>query len=600
MSLFNKKVFEATNLTVQKRGRLFRDKDLDSLKEEACAKRQKSLEQADKLWKRAAEGFESRGIHVHFAAHGPEARQLIHSKIGDGTLVVKGKSLTTEEIELRQFLEGKGLEVVETDLGEWIIQQRGELPSHLIVPAIHLSAGQVAAMIEEKFGEKTGLDAAGITKFARRHLRKKFLAADAGIVGSNFVVADPPTIGIVSNEGNVSLAARLPSIVFVVVGYDRIYDSTCGLQNVQQLLTASATGQEDTSYLDFLRAPLPHQQVHLVVLDNGRKALMDSDLKEAARCIRCAACLNVCPVYQEIGGHAFGKIYHGGIGSILTAFTSTSRDAAAIATYCMRCSTCETHCPMQVPVAKLVSLASKDFGVPAYLRIALGLLRVHEEVDVQKSEKPGAKTAVFLGCAFRSRLLGKEQRAIVRAAARFCENATLIHSGCCGMPHFNKGLLAESDKRLDRLAATFEGFDEVLVPCSSGYAFMRQRLGNKIKLMSANLFEKAGARLEATGKIYYHLPCHLKGAQEIDEKNIISQNVDIEDWENSERCCGSAGTYVLQHPFISKKILSRKKGIEERRARIVTSCPSCIMQLRRAFGSGRVLHPLRLLMESLP
>ena len=544
MSLFNEKVFEATNLTVWKRGRLFREKNLDRLKEAACAKRTKSLEQAAGLWKQAAEGFESRGIHVHFAAHGPEARQLIHSKIGDGTLVVKGKSLTTEEIELRQYLEGKGLEVVETDLGEWIIQQRGELPSHLIVPAIHLSAGQVAAMIEEKFGEKTGIDADGITKFARRHLRKKFLAADAGIVGSNFVAADPPTIGIVSNEGNVSLAARLPRTVFVVVGYDRIYDSTDGLENVQRLLTASATGQEYTSYLDFLRAPLPHQQLHLVVLDNGRKALMDSGLKEAARCIRCAACLNVCPVYQEIGGHAFGKIYHGGIGSILTAFTSTRRDAAAIAAYCMRCSTCETHCPMQVPVAKLVSLASKDFGVPAFLKIALGLLRVHDEVAAQRNERPGGRTAVFLGCALRSRFLARDRDAIVRAAARFCENATLVHSGCCGMPHFNKGLVEESEKRLGRLAAAFEEFDEVLVPCSSGYAFMRRRLGNKIRLMSAALFEKAGANLDVPGKTYYHLPCHLKGDQEIDERNILSQNIDLADWENSERCCGSAGTYT--------------------------------------------------------
>ncbi|NOZ12912.1 MAG: 4Fe-4S dicluster domain-containing protein [Acidobacteria bacterium] len=614
MSKFNENVFKATNLTVRKRAKLFRERGLDALRDGAVTKRKASLDEAARFWEIAAKRFRENGIEVFFADTVASANGFISEHLGGARLIVKGKSLTTEEMELRQVLEREGREVVETDLGEWIIQQRNELPSHFTAPAIHLSAGDVAEMINRKFGENLPADASALTGFVRRKLREKFRNADAGIIGANMVCADPATVVSVSNEGNVSLSARLPEKLFIVTGWDRIYDSVDGIEGVQRLLTGSATAQEFTSYIDFFRKPLPGQQVFLVVLDNGRKALMESSFSEGARCIRCGACLNICPVYQEVGGHTFGKVYHGGIGALLTEFTGRKQDASAIASYCLRCKSCEPACPMGVPIADLVAGLSESYPLPLYLSLPLKWMGRRPAVQVGRQREPanvndGQKRpkvfdspsssarhhaspsfAVFMGCAFRTPLMKRERKAIEAAVFHYFPGAEILDSGCCGMPHYFKGRLSAAKELLEAIGRRFEPFDRVLLPCSSGFAYLRENFGGKIQLLSMVLAEKID-KINPDTAVFYHQPCHLKTGQGKDEKKVLSRVISFSDWENEARCCGSGGTYFVQHPLISKKILFRKEPGLPERFTVVTSCPSCLLQLRRIFGRERVRHP---------
>ena len=586
LNLFNENVYKATNLTVEKKHKVFKKKGLDKLIPQCREKRQTCLENAEKLWKNAEKNFKQNGIEVFFAQNGKSAKDFIKSKLNENELIVKGKSLTTEEIELRQFLEKEEHEVVETDLGEWIIQQRNELPSHFTAPAVHLSAQDVKKLIEKKFGVKLSANPEELTAFVRKLLRKKFLNATTGIIGANFVISNPATVMAVSNEGNVSLCARLPEKLFVITGYDRIYDNPENMENLQKLLTSSATGQYYTSYIDFIRKPLPHQKIYLIVLDNGRKKLLNSEFKDTARCIRCASCLNICPVYKEVGGHRFGKVYHGGIGSLLTAFTGKQNDAEKIADFCLRCGSCEPECPMEIPIADLVAKLSENFSLPLYLKIPLKLLK-----NAEKKTKSRKENLIFIGCAFRTPLFKKIKEKILSFADKL--NADILEDGCCGMPHFYKGQIEESNQKVKALEKIFSNYKTIYLPCSSGFSFLKDKFGEKIKLLSTSVAEKSQNPIETKIPIFYHLPCHLKHLKNFDEKEVLKKAIPIKEWENETKCCGSAGTFWISHPLISKKILSRKKG-QEGDFYIVTSCPSCYLQLKRIY-KNKIKHPVEII-----
>jgi len=599
LSFFNESVYKATQLTSKKRAKLFEEFSLSELIGDAVKKRKSSLENADNLWKIATNNFENNGIEVFFADNGNQVNQFILSKISGDKLVIKGKSLTTEEIRLRQFLEKNGFETVETDLGEWIIQLNNQLPSHFTAPAVHLSKEEVADIVNKELGTNLPSSPEAITKFVRKFLRKKFESADVGIIGANFIISEAATIMAVSNEGNVSLSARLPKKVFVVVGYDRIYDNFSGIENLQRLLTASATGQEYTSYIDFIKSPLPHQKITLIVLDNGRKKLLASKYKDVARCIRCASCLNSCPIYEEVGGHVFGEVYHGGIGSLLTAFTGDKAVSEKIASYCSRCSACEQYCPMEIQISTLVSQLAESYYLPRFLKIPLKLMG-----KANFKKQVNVKNALFIGCAFRTPFLSAERKSIEETAKGFFSDkggVEIINSGCCGMPHFYKGELEESKVRMNKLVSILSKFDNVYIPCSSGYLFLKEALGDKLKLMSTVLYKST--RLSSSTvtkqkeKVFYHLPCHFKNEEGRKEFSELEKSIDFDSWEQ-EKCCGSAGTFFISHPILSNKILKRKSMKCDEGFKIITSCPSCIIQLRRLFGKEKVLHTVRYLSEN--
>ena len=269
-------------------------------------------------------------------------------------LVAKSKSMVTEEVNLNHALEAKGIRVVETDLGEYIVQLRGERPAHIITPAVHLRRDDVGRLFHEKLGIPYTEDIPTLTNTARKVLRDVFLNADIGISGINFGVAETGTLCVVSNEGNARMVTTLPPVHIALMGMERLVRNLDDLAVMLSLLPRSATGQKLSVYTQLVHSPFPGQQRHLILLDNGRSRLRNSPLKESLYCIRCGACLNACPVFREIGGHAYHSVYPGPIGSVISAGLFGS-DFAPLAQASSLCGACKDACPVDIDLPKLLT-----------------------------------------------------------------------------------------------------------------------------------------------------------------------------------------------------------------------------------------------------
>jgi len=298
--------------------------DLQERRQKAHAVKADVVAHLDEVLAQFLEKVESNGIIVHRAADADEAVRIIleicHSVGADGhpPLLAKSKSMVSEEIDLNHALEAAGIHVVETDLGEYIVQLRGERPSHIITPAVHLRRGDVGRLFAEKLGIPYTEDIPALTNTARKVLREVFLTADVGFSGVNFGVAGTGTLCVVTNEGNGRMVTTLPPVHIALMGLERLVPTLDDLALFLSLLPRSATGQKLSVYTSLMHRPLPGQTRHLVVLDNGRTALRASSLAESLYCIRCGACLNACPVFRELGGHAYDSIYPGPIGSVIS------------------------------------------------------------------------------------------------------------------------------------------------------------------------------------------------------------------------------------------------------------------------------------------
>lgn len=305
------------------------------------------------------------GITVHFARTAHEANAIIAAiaRRGGVKKIVKGKSMTAEETFLNDHLELEGYRVTETDLGEWIIQLRKEGPSHMVMPAIHLSRKEVAELFSKVTGKQQDPDDInGMVKVARSELRQAFLEADMGISGANFAIAGTGTIGLVTNEGNGRLVTTLPRIHVALIGVDKLIPDLKSALRILKALPRNATGQLISTYVTWITgptecktAPDSRKEMHVVFLDNGRFALAKDPLfSQALRCIRCGACANVCPVYKLIGGHNLGHVYIGAIGLILTYFYHGHKNARAIVRNCLNCQACKTVCPTGIDLPRLI------------------------------------------------------------------------------------------------------------------------------------------------------------------------------------------------------------------------------------------------------
>ncbi len=335
----------------------------DRLRERARAIKDATLAELDRHLATLEESVKRRGGHVHFAADAADARELIGDIIhraGGGTRIVKSKSMTTEEIHLNAALEARGWQVVETDFGEYILQVAGERPSHLVAPAVHLTVGQVAEILSTRSDTPLPADAAQLAAFARRQLRDRFAEADVGITGANFAVAETGTIVLVSNEGNARLTVTLPRVHIALMGMEKVIPRLSDLPVFLKVLARAATGQKLSIYTSLVTGPRQPgeldgpEEFHLVVLDNGRSRILGGPLRESLFCIRCGACLNACPIYRHVGGHAYGGVYAGPIGAVLTPLYDGLAANHHLPHASSLCGACQAACPVKIQIPQML------------------------------------------------------------------------------------------------------------------------------------------------------------------------------------------------------------------------------------------------------
>ena len=337
----------------------------EDLRTQARAIKDDVLLHLDQYLEKFVSNAESRGAQFHWARDAAEANSIICNlaKARGARTIVKSKSMTTEETHLNVALESTGIQVVETDLGEYIIQLAEETPSHIIVPAIHKTKGQIAELFTQELGIPPTDDVAKLTSTARETLRDKFAAADIGISGVNFGIAETGTILILENEGNIRLTTSLPRVHIAVMGIEKVLPRFADLDIFLKLLPRSGTGQRLTTYQSFITGTKTDpdsegpEELHVVMLDNGRSRMLAHPVtRQSLACIRCGACLNACPVYQQIGGHAYGSVYPGPIGAVITPQLMGLEKTKQLPYASSLCGACREVCPVKLTFPVLLHL----------------------------------------------------------------------------------------------------------------------------------------------------------------------------------------------------------------------------------------------------
>jgi len=334
----------------------------DQLRDHAKRIKEHTLAHLDQYLEKLEASVQRLGGQVHWAADAEEARQIIVAiaRKAGCKKAVKSKSMTSEEIHLNHALEQAGIDVAETDYGEFIIQIAGERPSHLVAPAVHHTRESIARVLSQFLGEKLPDDPKSLALAGRRFLRQKFYEADIGITGANFAVAETGTIALVTNEGNGRLTTTCPRVHVALMGMEKVIPRLEDLPVFLKLLARAATGQSLSVYTTIMTGPRKPgeldgpEEFHLVILDNGRSKVLGTPFRESLQCIRCGACLNACPVYRRIGGHAYGGVYSGPIGSILTPLYDSVSENPHLPHASSLCGACQSACPVRINIPHML------------------------------------------------------------------------------------------------------------------------------------------------------------------------------------------------------------------------------------------------------
>lgn len=667
--------------------------DLAASQREVRALKERSIADMEGLFTRFREEAEKVGAVVHEAAGGEEVADIVRriAEERGAKLVAKSKSMLTEEIELNRRLEESGLRVVETDLGEWIIQLAGEKPSHFTAPALHKTREQIAELFSGHSGENLNSDVQGLVEFARRELRQAFIDADIGISGANIAIAETGGIVIVANEGNDRLVTTLPPVHIAVVGYEKLVPSLDDAAAILKVLSKSGTGQKQTAYVSFITGPSrtadiektltlgAHgpKELHIIFVDAGRKAMAaDEECREALYCIKCGACLGMCPVYRSIGGHAFGNAYMGGIGAVVTAFHRNLDSAEDTIELCTGCGYCKSICPSRIDIPRMMLALRKRladaYGVPTTGKVPLAALRhpgffqsalrtarrfqqpfVGEDGMVRElpvvSGLMGGKRMPGLAQRFLREILPERAEGIRGMTVSLyagcmldfiypeigesiwsvlgAEGVTAVFphaQGCCGAPalylgdHDTARTLAAIN--IDALAQSSP--DYVVTGCPTCAIVLKEHFPALLKgtswqdsagalagrVMDFSQFAAQVLNMDvsraAAGAATVHDPCHQVrglGTSGCTRQLLRRSGLSVVEMEDSDECCGFAGTYSLKQPGVSASILKRKiDHIEETGAHVVvTDCPGCIMQIRgglaRRGSAVRVYHSAEIL-----
>ncbi|MDU4434506.1 MAG: LutB/LldF family L-lactate oxidation iron-sulfur protein [Pluralibacter gergoviae] len=334
----------------------------EAWRERASQIRNHVLDNLDAYLYQLSEKVTENGGHVFFAATKEEATQYILqvAQAKRAKKIVKSKSMVTEEIGMNHVLQQAGIEVIETDLAEYILQLDGDAPSHIVVPAIHKDRQQIRRVLHDRLGYDGPDTPEAMTRFIRQKIREDFLSADIGVTGCNFAVAETGSVCLVTNEGNARMCTTLPKTHIAVMGMERLAPTFEEVDVLITLLARSAVGARLTGYNTWLTGPREAgnvdgpEEFHLVILDNGRSQVLGSAFRDVLRCIRCGACMNTCPAYRHIGGHGYGSIYPGPIGAVISPLLGGYRDFKDLPYACSLCTACDSVCPVQIPLSKLI------------------------------------------------------------------------------------------------------------------------------------------------------------------------------------------------------------------------------------------------------
>jgi len=336
---------------------------------EAAYQKDKALFQLDKYLLEFEEKITNRGAEVLWAADAKEALvqigHIMHE--ANARMIVKSKSMTTEELHINEYLQKHNIAPVETDLGEYIVQLAGQRPYHIVTPCMHMSKEDIADIFVKHLDIKYTTNPEELVAVARRVLREKYTTADVGITGANFIIADTGSIAITENEGNARLSLTFPKVHIVIAGIEKVIPSLLDLDLFWPLLSTHGTGQNMTVYNTIVSGPRQKNEIdgpdkmYVILLDNGRSHLLaDKEKREALRCIRCGACLNACPVYRNIGGHTYETTYSGPIGSVITPHLQGLEEYKHLSYASSLCGACTSVCPVKIDLAKLLLLNRKE------------------------------------------------------------------------------------------------------------------------------------------------------------------------------------------------------------------------------------------------
>jgi iron-sulfur cluster protein len=573
-----------------------------------------AIDEAYSIWDSIANRLEERGTFFTELADAKVAREKILDVLKENGvhLLIKSKSITSEEIGLNLALEAGGIKVVETDLGERILQLMGDKPSHLIVPAIHRTKEEIAELFSKYYNEDIPPDPFVITKKVREEFRSYFLSAKAGFTGINVVSADPTYFYLMTNEGNGRLCATLPDVYITLAGWEKIVRNLSDAIFILKVLPKSAVGIDFSSYVSIFAAPFrwkDGRKWYVFVLDNGRKkAREDRYLRHALRCIRCGACMMVCPVYRVLSGHGFSKIYMGGIGVIWTAITQGLEEAAQLAELCASCGRCNTVCPAAIPISDIIEEIRFRVGstnlLEKYAPIVVAdrrkfsslgevrrIVRLEEEGSfLEWAFKRGlldksSDTAIYGGCVVEE-FLPKVGIQSVILLEKLGFNVAVSGGLCCGLPLRVYGKKGEYLRCAYLLKDKLKRYKEVITICDSCYSTIVDAGFENVKpiyefLLDSNLVFYA----REPYRVALHIPCHTFSAGR--EGKLIEfmesvLNIELIRSEYERVCCGGAGLYRYKYPSVSRAIFDVRKDflVEVKPDFIITTCPSCLMKLK--------------------
>jgi iron-sulfur cluster protein len=521
---------------IESREAAFAGKDFEQLQEEIVAIKQSAQDHLEDLIKIFEKSASARGSVVYHAASASNAVDLVIKIIRqhNGQKVIKSKSMTSEEIGLNETLGKIGIEVIETDLGERIAQLASEKPSHMVLPVIHQTRREVANIFSVRLGKEVPPDIPRLVEEARNMLHQDFLSADIGITGANAVIAQSGAIMIMSNEGNARLVASLPHVHIVIAGYDKIVPDLESALRICDLLPKCATGQKITSYVSFIAGP-PRKHQYIIFLDNGRREMFkDQDFHQAGHCIRCGACLNVCPTYLLLSGHVFGHIYMGGIGIITTAFHHGYRNAADISTLCIGCRRCVSFCPAKIDVPELI-------------------VKLRQRIT-EKQPVPAAENLVFRYVVKNRTLFHALMRIASHAQSPFVSEGQYVRH----LPFFFAAQF--KSRSLPALAPK---------PLRDKTPYLLKRTGRsrpKVTFFSGCLIEFVYVRIgEAVFKVLH------------------SFDVEVE-YPRKQGCCGFPALLIGESDTARQLAIRNIKAFEQSDSDyIVTACPACTVMLKNRY-----------------